>query len=66
MANPTVARLVEFDGVFKHGDVVKLKSSATKMTVENTGGNGWVLCVWFDRDKLCRERFTAHTLELAS
>lgn len=51
---------------FKKGDVVRLKSSNTTMTVEEVKGNGLVECIWHDAQGVLHDRpFFSETLEKA-
>jgi len=46
---------------FKVGDVVKLKSGGSRMTVSDIDGTD-VTCVWFEGTKTQRDTFPAGTL----
>jgi uncharacterized protein YodC (DUF2158 family) len=48
----------------KTGDVVKLKTGGTAMTVESVDG-GWAQCSWFDGGELNRKVFQTSLLEPA-
>lgn len=47
----------------KIGDVVKLKSASTPMTIQGVKDNT-VNCIWFDNEYLRRECFMSDRLEL--
>ncbi len=48
-------------GVFKVGDVVRLKSGGSRMTIEKVDGD-YVSCVWFEGAKMERATFLYDTL----
>jgi uncharacterized protein YodC (DUF2158 family) len=48
---------------FEAGDVVQLKSGGQTMTIEEVSA-GRVACIWFDdKNKVCRDAFSAVVLE---
>lgn len=49
-------------GAFKVGDVVRLKSGGSRMTIEKVDGDD-VLCVWFEGAKVERAIFLYDTLK---
>lgn len=52
---------------FKAGDVVKLKGSPLKMTVEWVNDKlGYAGCVWAQGSKVHREKLALHTLDKAA
>jgi uncharacterized protein YodC (DUF2158 family) len=44
------------------GDVVGLRSGGPKMTVERIAGNGFVYCVWFNKDERADASFPLYDL----
>lgn len=46
----------------KVGDVVKLKSGGKAMTVENIEEDG-VMCSWFDKKQVLRQKLKIETIE---
>jgi len=53
-------------GLFKEGDVVRLKSGGPDMTVLNPGdrlANTGVVCIWFSNNVKMDDEFPEETLE---